>query len=142
MSISVYTDGGSRGNPGPSAIGVVIYDNEKSELLTHKAYIGITTNNDAEYQAVAKALTLLIEQHHTLSPSRVDFFCDSELVVKQLNGLYKVKNAKIAEHILAIRHSERQFGVPVFYHAIAREKNKRADALVNEALDEVLVARR
>ena len=92
MKVIIYTDGGARGNPGPAGIGVVIYDEKKVLLATHKRYIGEATNNQAEYQAVILALEKALE----LGAKRVDFKLDSELVVKQLRGEYKVKNEQLA----------------------------------------------
>ena len=84
----IHTDGGARGNPGPAGIGAVIYDEEKNVVAEISRYIGETTNNQAEYRAVLAA----IEKAKDFKPEEINFFLDSELVVKQLNREYKVKN--------------------------------------------------
>lgn len=125
----IHTDGGARGNPGPAAIGVVIeQDGKVIERLAE--YIGETTNNQAEYQAVHAALNFA-QQH---GASAVDIFADSELVVKQLRGEYKVKNKELAPWYVKSISLANQIG-RVNYHVIRREENAAADALVNQALD-------
>lgn len=137
MTISVFTDGGARGNPGPAAIGIVAFDDDK-ELFTHGEYIGETTNNDAEYGAVVWAMSKLKDIAPTLKEVvEINFFSDSQLLVNQLNGLYKVKNARISEHIAKIHILKAEINAPVSFHHIPREQNKRADWLVNEALDRI-----
>ncbi len=129
MTLKVFTDGGSKGNPGPASIGMVFYlDNKKIFQLHEK--IGLATNNDAEYQAVIKAL----EEIKKLKLKKIDkisFFSDSKLLVSQLNGLYKVKNSKIKEYILKIRILESEIGLPIIYNHIYRENNQEADGMVN-----------
>lgn len=129
-SVSIYTDGGSRGNPGKSGIGIVIYDHTGELIQEHGEYIGIGTNNEAEYKAVVKAFELL----STYSNIELHFYCDSLLVVKQLKGEYKIKNARMKALWEKIKSVEQKFK-SVSYHHIPREKNTRADFLVNEALD-------
>lgn len=137
----VYTDGGARGNPGPAAIGVVI----KSETgqVWKKVFrrIGETTNNTAEYMAVVDALTFLKEYQHDVPVKGIElikFHLDSTLVVNQLNGLYKVKEAHLRELLLKVRILEQELGVTITYQQIPRTQNWEADALVNQALDAVL----
>jgi len=130
MVINVYTDGGSKGNPGPSSIGIVFYVNGVSDYRFNQS-IGTATNNDAEYFALIKALEILISRYHNKNPKQVNFYSDSRLMVNQVNGLFKVKNAKIREYILKIRALEQDFKHPVSYHYIPREKNSEADSLVN-----------
>ena len=127
---TIHTDGGSRGNPGPAAIGVVV---EQGERVIHTigSYIGDTTNNQAEYQAVFAALTFAKEQGATA----VDLFCDSELVVKQLKLEYKMKNKELAPWFLKVQSLINEIGRVRITH-IRREENTAADALVNRALDE------
>jgi len=129
----MYTDGGSRGNPGPSAIGVYI------ETLGKKygECIGIRTNNEAEYEALIfglKKIKQLVGKEKT-KKVEVQCFLDSELVVRQLNHEYKLNDSKVKEFFLEIWNLMLDFKRVVFFH-IPREKNKIADALVNEALDE------
>ena len=125
----LFTDGGSRGNPGPAAIGCVIWKDEVLEDLDMK-YIGIATNNIAEY----KALALGIAKLKRLGADQVEIYMDSELVVKQINGEYAVKNSEIKIEYSKIKVELGVFGnVRVIY--VPREQNKVADRLVNLALD-------
>jgi len=130
MKVIIYTDGGARGNPGPAGIGVVIYDEKKVLLATHKRYIGEATNNQAEYQAVILALEKALE----LGAKRVDFKLDSELVVKQLRGEYKVKNEQLAILVQDVLQLSNKF-LQINYSHVPREQNELADQLVNEAID-------
>lgn len=130
--IIMYTDGGSRGNPGPAAIGVYI------ETLEKKYYecIGTRTNNEAEYEALIFGLKKIkqIIGKGKIKSVGVECFLDSELVVKQLNHQYKLNDLKVKEFFLEIWNLMIEFGEVKFFH-VRREKNKVADALVNEALD-------
>lgn len=136
-NISVYTDGGARGNPGPAAIGVYI-EQEGIEVVRIAKRIGNATNNFAEYSAILEALTFLEENKSKLKFSKVEFFMDSELAYSQLVGLYKIKNSDIRNFIFEIRKKEGAIGAPIVYLHIRREKNKMADALVNMALDNLI----
>jgi ribonuclease HI len=126
----IYTDGGARGNPGPSGIGVVIYDETKNKIAEISEYIGEGTNNRAEYKAVIAALKKAVE----LKAEQLEFYLDSELVVKQLNREYKVKNADLAPLFLQIHNLSVSFKKIIYRH-VRREMNKEADKLVNLALD-------
>ena len=132
----VYTDGGARGNPGPSAIGVVI-QNEKGETLKKYAeVIGEGTNNEAEYAAVLFALKKL---KHLFGKTKtrqmsVEMRMDSELVASQLSGKYKVENKNLHEQFIKIWNVRMDFENLVFMH-VPRSENKEADRLLNEALD-------
>lgn len=130
--IIIYTDGGARNNPGPAGIGVAIYDakNLKEPIATHKKYIGETTNNQAEYKAVALGL----EEAKKIKASEVEVRLDSELVCKQINGEYKLKNPDFQESFIKIFNLRQSFRKCIFKH-IPREQNKLADKLVNEAID-------
>lgn len=133
MNITVYTDGGARGNPGPAAIGVVIKKKDekgKEKVIEVSKRIGETTNNVAEYTAVVEALRVLKSSYGT-----IDFFLDSTLVVNQLNGNFKVKDPALRELLMKVRLLEQEVGGIVSYHYIPREQNGRADFLVNRALD-------
>ena len=132
MVLNVFTDGGSKGNPGPSAIGISIIK-ENTEVVKYREDIGIATNNIAEYRAVIKALELIKSNvsGFMLQVSEIVFHSDSTLLVNQVNGLYKVKNAKIREFIMQIRILEQEIRIPITYKYIPREKNFRADSLVN-----------
>jgi len=128
--LKVYTDGGSRGNPGPSASGYVINDNEDQVVEEGGEYLGITTNNQAEYQAVKLAL----EQCRKYCLDHVDFYIDSLLVVNQMNGVWKVKNKDLWPVHQAIKDLQKEFKKVTYTH-VRREFNKLADAKVNEVLD-------
>lgn len=131
MKLKIYTDGGARNNPGPAGIGIVIYNENDKIIKEHKEYIGEATNNVAEYQAVVKALEIA----STLKAENLDFYIDSELVVKQLKGLYKVKDEKMKKLFDEVKVLSMGFASTEFTH-IKREKNVLADKLVNEAIDE------
>jgi len=128
--IIIFSDGGARGNPGPAGIGAVLYDSKKQVLAKISKYIGETTNNQAEYQALITALKKAKE----LGGQELDVFLDSELVVKQLNCEYKVKNKELAPLFLEVYNLSLNFSKITFTH-VYRENNKEADRLVNEALD-------
>ena len=134
MKLQIFTDGGSKGNPGPAAIGIVCYDPNRHELFRYRKDIGIATNNVAEYTAVITALEMVRERMQSLPEAleRVDFYSDSQLLVKQLNGEYKVKKGHIQEFVLKIRLLEADVNVPIYFHYIPRAQNKLADALVND----------
>lgn len=127
----LYTDGGSRNNPGPAGIGGVAFDNKKKEVFKFKKFIGEKTNNQAEYQALIEGLKKAAET----GAEYVNCFLDSELVVKQLNGLYKIKNEGIQPLAAQVLVLTNKFKNVTFQHVL-REKNKVADELVNEAIDE------
>lgn len=131
----IYTDGGARGNPGPAAIGAVFYKEDefgkRKELKKIKEYIGEQTNNYAEYTALITAL-----QNATgMGFDNVQCYLDSELVVKQLNGLYKVREQTLKPLIARILALTNKFNNITFTH-VHREHNAHADKLVNQVLDE------
>ena len=132
--MTVFTDGGARGNPGPAAIGFVIKNSSGEVICQQGKTIGKTTNNVAEYQAVIEALKWLV-QKKDLSFSQINFFLDSKLVVNQLNGFFKVKETKMRNLIIEVRQFERELGGNVSYHLIPRQENKHADSLVNQTLN-------
>lgn len=133
--LNVFTDGGARGNPGPGAIGVYITNKHGVKIWETGKTIGITTNNIAEYKAVSQALSWLIGYLKKEEVDTIHFFLDSQLVVFQLTGVYKVKNTRLRELIFEIRQKEAEIKKPIYYAHIPREKNKEADRLVNMALD-------
>lgn len=130
MHLLINTDGGSRGNPGPGAIGIIIKNQEDSLLLEIGKTIGVCTNNEAEYTALIEAL----EKAKELGAKTIEFKLDSELVVKQLKGEYKVKNDRILVLWTKAKTLEKSF-VKVTYLHIPRNQNKEADKMVNNALD-------
>ena len=134
--IITYTDGGSRGNPGPAGVGVVISDDKGNLIKEYAEDIGVRTNNEAEYEAVVLALQKV---RHLLGKDKikklsVEMRMDSELVSKQLNGEYKIKEEKLSPLFIKIWNLKIDFGDISFVH-IPREKNKEADRLANQAMN-------
>lgn len=131
MKILSYTDGGARGNPGPAGAGAVLYDAESDELLAEiSEYLGEQTNNVAEYEALLMAL----QRAQELGAESVHCKLDSELIVKQMNGEYRVKNLVLQKYFVKIWNLRQQFQSVTFEH-IRRELNKEADKLANRAMD-------
>jgi len=124
------TDGGARGNPGPAAYGYVIETDDGTVLAAHGETIGVATNNVAEYRALIAGLEKALE----LALAEVEVVSDSELLVKQMTGEYRVKNEALRELSLEASRLARRIGT-VTYRAVRREHNELADRLVNEALD-------
>ena len=135
--ITTYTDGGSRGNPGPAAIGAVIqYDGKEKE---YGKAIGKATNNVAEYQAIIfalKKIKQLIGKEKS-KKREVEVKEDTELVVKQINREYKIKKDGLKNYFIELWNLTQDFKKVTFTH-ISRNKNKNADKLVNQALDTLL----
>jgi ribonuclease HI len=135
-SLNVYTDGGSRGNPGPGAIGVVIQSQAGKTIHSFSRAIGHTTNNVAEYTAVIEALKWLIANKDKIvnyKLSIINFYSDSQLMVNQLNGNWKIKDPELRQKNIQVRSLEQLFKRPIRYQAIPRTKNKTADSLVKKA---------
>jgi len=135
----IYTDGGSRGNPGQSAIGFVISNEKEQELKKYGEYLGDhLTNNEAEYQAVIFALKKFkaLFGKKLAENTEIDIRSDSELLVKQINGEYKVLEEKIQLLFLDLWNLRLDFK-KINFKLIPREKNREADRLVNEALDNI-----
>jgi ribonuclease HI len=126
------TDGGARGNPGPAAFGYVLETDDGTVLEARGQRIGVATNNVAEYRALVAGLEAALERGVT----RLEVVSDSELLVKQMRGEYKVKNTALRALHDAAAELERELG-EVTYTAVRREHNELADQLVNEALDAV-----
>lgn len=140
MKLIIHTDGGARGNPGPAAVGVVIETDNRKLIAEFGKRIGETTNNVAEYTAVREALAYLKSQipnpnDQTKEKNVIQFFLDSNLVVQQLNGIFKVKDPNLRKLFFDVRMYEHEIGGVVSYTYVPREKNRRADFLVNQALD-------
>ena len=127
--VVVYCDGGSRGNPGPSALGVVIKTTKGDAIAEISEFLGIQTNNYAEYMAVVRAMEYLKDNNI----KSAQFYLDSQLVVRQLNGEYKIKSDNIKH--LNQKVNELRADVDVSFEHVYRENNKEADAEVNKALD-------
>lgn len=134
--VLIYTDGGSRGNPGPAAFGVVVCDGTGKVLKEYGETIGVRTNNEAEYEAVIFALKKVkaLYGKAVLKNHEVEVRSDSELLVKQMNGEYKIMEPKIQELFLKVWNLKVEFSRLKFV-AVPREKNEEADKLVNRALD-------
>lgn len=128
--IKIFCDGGSRGNPGPAASGVVFLSQNDEVLHEFSQYLGETTNNQAEYRAVL----LAINKMHELAYHEADFYLDSELVTKQLNGEYRIKNLELKPVYDQIKQLSQDLQI-TFTH-VRREFNKLADAQVNICLDQ------
>ncbi|MEK7599414.1 MAG: reverse transcriptase-like protein [Patescibacteria group bacterium] len=131
--VKIFGDGGSRGNPGPSASGFVVLDMEDNVLVDKGVYLGVTTNNQAEYTA----LKLALEECLKMGVREVEAYMDSLLVVNQMKGIFKVKNRDLWPIHDAIKQLVPKFEHVSFTH-VPREFNKLADAAVNRALDEEL----
>jgi len=130
MHVNIWTDGGARGNPGPAATGIVIKDENEQTLYASGFFIAPTTNNVAEYTAMIQAL----KAASTLTASSFTLHSDSQLIVRQLNGEYKVKHPEMKTRYQEVQTLCQQFESTEFIH-VRRELNKEADALVNQAMD-------
>lgn len=134
QKIIIYTDGGARGNPGPSGIGAVIKGDNLNK--SYGEYIGKATNNEAEYQALIFALkkTKSLLGKQDAKQAELECFLDSELIVRQLNHRYKIENGRMQIFFLQVWNLMLDFSKVSFLH-IPREQNKEADAMVNQAID-------
>lgn len=130
--IQIFTDGGSRGNPGPAASGIVILTTKGEVIEAFGEYLGTATNNVAEYTAIRLAL----EAAAKYDPKVIECYMDSELAVRQLNGIYRVKNENLRPIFEAIKKLAQ--GYEITFEHVYREKNKLADAQVNKAIDRAL----
>mgnify|MGYP001573614027 CR=1 FL=1 len=134
--IIIYADGGSRGNPGSAGIGVFI-TNEKGKMIKeYSSFLGVKTNNEAEYESVILGLQKIksLLGKENIKSADIEVRIDSELVARQLGGVYKIENEKLAPLFLKIWNLKMDFGKIIFKH-IPREQNKEADRLANEAMD-------
>ena len=145
-NLTVYCDGGARGNPGPAAYGFVIFNEHDSKIYEEGKAIGETTNNVAEYSGVVAALKYVL----SMKPARhatqgvaggykvlsIKFFLDSQLVAEQLSGRWKIKNENLRNLFFTIKELEQKIGAKFTYSNVPREQNGEADRLVNAALDE------
>lgn len=126
----VYLDGASRGNPGPSGIGVVVGEEKGKVIAQFNEYIGEKTNNVAEYMALIRAL----KETKKYKPKEIIFYLDSQLLVNQINGLYRAKNKSLLNLLQEVRKLSRGFSQVKFQY-IPREENKLADKLANQAIN-------
>ncbi len=131
MNLIINTDGGARGNPGPAGIGVVFRDDRNEVIAEHKQYIGQATNNVAEYRALILALSEAVK----IGALDLTVKMDSELIVRQMNGQYKIKEPTLRELASEVLKLKNNFKSVLFSH-VPRERNKEADKLVNLAIDE------
>jgi ribonuclease HI len=131
--VITYTDGASRGNPGPAGVGVLLFDENGEKLLQDYRFIGESTNNEAEY----RALLLALDRAFEITPDGIECFMDSELLVRQLNGEYAVKSEKLARFHDEVRAKAARFASVTFTH-VPREhpRLQLADRLANRAIDE------
>lgn len=135
-NLKIYSDGGARGNPGPAAYSFIVF--EKGNVVFKKSkFLGSKTNNFAEYAGVLAAFKWLSKNATRIE--KIDFFLDSQLAVKQLNGQYKVKSDNLKPLVLKIKFLEMNIGKKVNYNFLPRTKNKLADFLVNKTLDKTKV---
>lgn len=134
--IIIYTDGGSRGNPGPAGVGVVICNNKNQILKKYSKEIGVRTNNEAEYEAVILALQKAkqILGKEKVKKMEIEIRMDSELVCRQLSGEYKIKEEKLFPLFIKLHNLKMDFG-GISFKEIPRNQNKEADALVNATMD-------
>jgi ribonuclease HI len=130
VKATLYTDGGARGNPGPAAFAYVLEDGDGTVLAAHGEKIGVATNNVAEYRGLVAGLAKAVE----LNVPEVEVVSDSELLVKQMRGEYRVKNEALRELSLEAARLARRLD-SVGYRHVRRAQNELADRLVNEALD-------
>lgn len=130
MRLKLFSDGGARGNPGPAGIGAVIKDENNETVAEISKYLGEQTNNFAEYTALIEGL----KKAEGLGATEVECFLDSELVTKQMQGIYKVKEPTLQKLFVQAYNASQKFKKVSFNH-VYRENNKEADTLVNRAID-------
>ena len=131
MTLYAATDGASRGNPGESGIGVIVRDGDGKVVLTVSAYLGKATNNTAEYTA----LLALLRRMATVPCTRLEVQADSELMVRQVNGIYKVKDAKLQRYCAEVQRLRKAAPYEFVLRYVPREQNKEADALANRGIE-------
>jgi ribonuclease HI len=129
-TLRIFTDGASRGNPGPAGLGVVIEDDQGMRLRGLHRWLGVTTNNEAEYHALIEGLKAVEEW----KPDRLEVYLDSKLVVEQINGRYRVKSRELQPLFAKVTELMKQFPEISVSH-VERAKNRGADALANIAID-------
>jgi ribonuclease HI len=138
QSLTIYTDGGARGNPGPAGVGVVIFDESGQEILAQGRFMGEGTNNEAEYQAFLDSLVWLKDYSQNHELSQLTWKLDSKLVVEQLSKRWKIKEARLAVFAGKAWALLAELAIPWKIVHVPRSENHRADAMVNQALDEAL----
>jgi ribonuclease HI len=136
-TIYINTDGGARGNPGPAAVGVVFFDESENVLYKFSKCIGVATNNVAEYKALVYALEILKKSRWLAEAKKPEIYCrlDSQLVVEQVKGSYKVKNIDLKELYQKLLVIIGSLNAKIYFCHVSREENILADKMVNQALD-------
>lgn len=137
MHFTLYADGGARGNPGPAGAGAVVFDSLGKRVVEVSDYLGVATNNIAEYEAVLRGLTKLRDEYlpEHLAESMVTIKMDSKLVIEQLKGNYKVKHPNLTPRYMEVKNViARSFPHVEFVH-VPRAQNADADLLANSAMD-------
>jgi ribonuclease HI len=137
MQFTLYADGGSRGNPGPAGSGAVVFDQGGKRIVEVADYLGVATNNVAEYEAVLRGLKKLKDEYPDGYFEGVELLIrmDSKLVIEQLKGAYKVKHPNLIPRYLEVKNTIARYFPHVSFEHVRREYNKDADALANEAMD-------
>ena len=135
MQLSIYTDGGSRGNPGISGYGLVIYDQDRQIIYQESKFLGIKTNNEAEYSGVIAALNWIHKNLTLFGFTQLNFFSDSQLLVRQFQGKYKVKSATLLPLFAQAQQLLIQINLPYTFTDVRRDFNQLADKLANQAMD-------
>lgn len=138
MNYTIHVDGGSRGNPGPSAAGFIVTDEHEATIHQQGVFLGRLTNNQAEYHGVIAALRWLRDHvaRQGNVPQSIFIVLDSELLVNQLTGVFKIKSPELLQLAVHVKSLERSLRTPVLYRHVRREENTEADRLVNVALDQ------
>ena len=135
--LEVFCDGGARGNPGPAASAFVVNDDNGKEIGRGSKYLGIQTNNVAEYTSLLLFLEWLVENRGVYGAYDFIVHMDSQLVVRQITGEYKIKSKLLLPLAIKVKKTIMEYGFKFRFSHVLREGNKRADELVNEALDNV-----
>jgi len=135
MELSIYTDGGSRGNPGISGYGLVIYDQHQQIIYQESKFLGIKTNNEAEYSGVIAALHWIHQHQAVYKFTQLNFFSDSQLMVRKFQGKYKVKSAILLPLFAQAQQLLIQINLPYTFTDVRRDANQLADKLANQAMD-------
>lgn len=137
MKLTIYTDGGSLNNPGRAACGFLIYDTDNHLIHKEGLFIGIASNNVAEYTGLVTALEkvkFLVKEGIIKDLQSITCIADSQLMVNQMNGIFKIKHADMRDLYMKVKLLEAELHVPISYNHVLREKNADADALVKQAL--------
>ena len=132
----IYSDGGSRGNPGPAAAAFLVFNINGERIYHCGKFLGETTNNVAEYQAVLMAVSWLLKNISQKERAKYSFYLDSELVVNQLSGRYQIKDEKLKKIAIEIKKMESKFNGKITFNYLPREFNRMADYLVNQIMPE------